>query len=63
MIAIIWLNAIEASRHARGFSLKVPAKPVMKTGAGVAGWLLNCRLPPYKDRAEIRTWSPSKPTI
>ncbi|KRR15515.1 hypothetical protein CQ14_04240 [Bradyrhizobium lablabi] len=37
MIAIIWLNAIEASRHARGFSLKVPAKPVMKTGAGVAG--------------------------
>jgi hypothetical protein len=25
-----------ASRHARGFSFKVPAKPVIKTGAGVS---------------------------
>jgi hypothetical protein len=27
-----------ASRHARDFSFKVPAKPVMKTGAGVLGF-------------------------
>jgi hypothetical protein len=31
-------NAIEASRHLRGFSIKVPAKPVIKTGAGVLGF-------------------------
>ena len=45
MIAIIWLMV---SRHARDFSLKVPAKPVMKTGAGVPGFAADTQAAPMQ---------------
>ena len=52
MIAIICLNGF---RHARDFSLKVPAKPVIKTGAGVQGFAADTRgRPDAQDEAEIR---------
>jgi hypothetical protein len=31
-------NHLSNGRHARDFSLKVPAKPVIKTGTGVLGF-------------------------
>jgi hypothetical protein len=31
-------NHLSNGRHARDFSLKVPAKPVIKTGVGVPGF-------------------------
>jgi hypothetical protein len=43
-------NAIERGRHPRGFSLKVPAKPVIKTGAGVLGFAADGQAPHCKDR-------------
>jgi hypothetical protein len=56
-------NAFEASRHPRGFSIKVPIKPVSKTGAGVEGYAADKGASPMQGQAEIRTWSPYKSTI
>src|SRR5439155_11848552 len=48
-------NHLSNGRHARDFSLKVPAKPVIKIGVGVPGFAADIRrLSRRKVRAEIR---------
>lgn len=48
-------NHLSNGRHARDFSLKVPAKPVIKTGAGVEGFAADTQgRPDARTRAEIR---------
>jgi hypothetical protein len=41
-------NHLANGRHARDFSLKVPAKPVMKTGAGVSGLAADMQVSPMQ---------------
>ena len=53
-------NHLSNGGHAREFSVKVPVKPVMKTGAGVLGFAADGQASPLQGQAEIRTWSPSQ---
>jgi hypothetical protein len=49
-------------RHARDFSLKVPAKPIMKIGDGMDGAARSAVDPQkkQKQRPKIHTWLPCK---
>jgi hypothetical protein len=57
-------NHLANGRHARDFSLKVPAKPVIKTGAGVVGFAADTQgRPGARTRLKSEKWSPYKSTI
>jgi hypothetical protein len=56
-------NHLSNGRHARDFSLKVPAKPVIKTGAGVEGFAADTKgRPDARTRLKSEKWSSYKST-
>jgi hypothetical protein len=56
-------NHLSNGRHTRDFSFKVPAKPVIKTGAGVDGFAADTKgRPEARTRLKSEKWSPYKST-